>query len=294
MEKIKKCNVCESSDFDNFISTKDFSVSKELFSLSQCLSCGFVFTNPKPKDEDLYKYYISKNYISHTNSKKTLFEKTYQIIRKYTLHKKYLMIKKIISRGKILDIGSGTGDFLYKFKKNNWETRGVEPNKKARESSIKKYNLNVDDSFIPENIKEKFDIISMWHVLEHIPDINKTIENINKSLKKDGKLIVAVPNLESWDAKYYKKHWAAYDVPIHLHHFSKKTISQLLDNHGFKMASCSGMKFDSFYVSMLSEEYKTGKKNFIRACVIGAISNIAGYISKRGFSSQTYIFEKKT
>ena len=132
----------------------------------------------------------------------------------------------------------------------------------------------------------------MWHVLEHVPALNETIRQLDRLLKTDGKIIIAVPNHKSWDAKFYKEFWAAWDVPIHLWHFSKESIEQLFKNYNFSLEKTKPMIFDSFYVSILSEKFKTGKKNFIKGFVIGLISNLMGVISKTGHSSTIYVFKK--
>jgi len=292
MIEIKNCPICYNSNFSLYIESKDFSVSQEPFSIVSCAICDFHFTNPKPLDEDLNKYYISNHYISHNNTSRNLFEKTYQIIRKFAINRKFSFILSFFKTGKILDIGCGTGDFLNKCKNENWETKGVEPSEIARNQARKNFKLDVEKSSDLSKLKAGFDIITMWHVLEHVPNLNETIVELKRLINPKGKIIIAVPNLESYDAKYYKKYWAAYDLPIHLYHFSKKTISTLFEKHGFSLIKTKGMKFDSFYVSMLSEEHISGKKNFIRSTFIGIISNFYGFFGKKGFSSCIYVFEK--
>lgn len=292
MIEIKKCSICEKSDFKNHLESKDFSVTGEDFNIQECIHCGFIFTNPRPDDKDLEKYYISDNYISHTDKNKSLFEKTYQIIKKISINQKFRLITSYIKNGSILDIGCGTGAFLYKFKKNNWKTKGVEPSEIARKKGVLKYDLDITSSVDLKKISGKYDVITMWHVLEHMPDLNSSINDLCKLLSQKGKIVLAVPNIESYDCQYYKKYWAAYDLPIHLSHFSKKSISNLFENYNFKLSYHKGMIFDSFYVSLLSENYKHGKKNLIRSFFVGVISNLYGIFTKRGFSSTLFIFEK--
>ena len=138
----------------------------------------------------------------------------------------------------------------------------------------------------------EFDSISMWHVLEHVTNLNEILIDFNKILSKNGKLIIAVPNLKSFDANYYKEYWAAWDTPIHLWHFSKDTINQLFSKHDFRLTKTKPMIFDSFYVSLLSEEFKTGNKNFIKSFLVGFASNLYGIFTKNGHSSTIYVFEK--
>ncbi len=290
---IKGCPVCEGKIFKlKFICT-DYSVSSEKFKIVSCETCGFVLTNPRPEPNNIGRYYKSENYISHTNNKKGLFNFLYQTIRKYTIERKVQMIKKFDTKN-LLDIGCGTGEFLNKAKSQGISVEGIEPSEKARKQCKQNYNLNINQSADMEAYDDnKFDCITMWHVLEHMPDLNTLIESIYTKTSPNGKIIIGVPNYESWDAKYYKKYWAAWDVPIHFWHFTKESIEKLFKKHGFVLLKTKPMIFDSFYVSILSEEYKNGKKSFVKAFIIGLISNIVGFFTKTGFSSTIYIFEKK-
>ena len=292
MIEIKNCPVCNKSNFSKHLESKDFSVSKESFVVVSCDTCDFHFTNPRPSDENLGKYYISDHYISHNNTRRTLFEKIYQLVRRIAINGKFRLISTFFRSGRILDVGCGTGDFLNKCKSKNWETKGVEPSEIARNQAINNHKLDVEESTDLSKLEGEFDIITMWHVLEHVPNLNETLVQFNQLLSKKGKIIIAVPNLESYDAKYYKEYWAAYDLPIHLYHFSKKSICTLFEKHGFSLRKTKGMKFDSFYVSMLSEEHISGKKNFIKSVFVGVISNLYGFFGKRGFSSSIYVFER--
>lgn len=292
MITVKNCEICGNSNFKLFIKSRDYSVSKEDFNIQECKNCRFLFTSPRPEEKNLNKYYVSDHYISHTDGNKSLFEKTYQIVKKISINKKFRFISSYIKKGSILDIGCGTGNLLYKFKSSGWQTKGVEPSKIARQKAIKNYNLDINDSSNLSNIKEKFDIITMWHVLEHMPNLNDVLKNFNRLLNDNGKIIIAVPNPESYDAKHYKKYWAAYDLPIHFSHFTKNSISSLFEKHNFKLIKNKGMIFDSFYVSMLSEEFKGGSKNIIKATIIGLISNLIGKLTNKGFSSNLYVFKK--
>ena len=290
----KKCPVCESDKLNLFMLCKDFSVSQETFNIVSCETCGFKFTNPMPNNDEIGKYYESDRYISHTNSKKGLFNFLYQSIRRFTIKGK----RKLISRdGKSinhLDIGCGTGEFLYECKKNGVNVFGVEPSKAAAEQAISNFKIEVASSIFSKTfVNTKFDSISMWHVLEHVHDIKKSISKTNDLLKIGGKIFIALPNHESFDAKYYKEFWAAWDMPIHLWHFSSKNIIELMSNFGFKFKYSKPMIFDSYYVSLLSEEYKNGYKNFIKSFIIGTISNLRAKFFDKQYSSVIYVFEKE-
>ncbi len=288
-----------------YLKCKDFTVSNEVFSLLRDESLGLLITSPQPKLEKLSKYYESGNYISHTDSNKSLIDKLYQKVKKFAIKKKLTLINKQTSKENrdktILDIGCGTGDFLLACKQGRWNVVGVEPNKNARVLAKSKLEILTSNYTVLNNqypkihetvntVEEQFDVITLWHVLEHIPNLEKYIIQLKKLLKPNGTLIIAVPNYKSYDAKYYKEFWAAYDVPRHLWHFSQKSISLLFKKENMKVAKTLPMKFDSYYVSLLSEKYKTGKSNLFKAFFIGLKSNFKALSSKE-YSSLIYVLK---
>lgn len=274
---------------DNYITVKDFSVSTEEFQLLLNQEYQILKTHPQPEINQLETYYQSPEYISHTDGNKNLFEKLYQIVKKYALSKKVNLINKQVSqKGKILDFGAGTGDFLVACQKNGWETTGFEPNQSAKNKAESKGVYITNNMQNVEN--QQFDIITLWHVLEHVPNVEQQLQQLKQLLKPNGTLIIAVPNYKSFDAIYYKQHWAAFDVPRHLWHFSKTAIQKLAQNNQMQVVQILPMYFDSFYVSLLSEKYKTGKMNFINAFYIGLLSNIKAIGSKE-YSSLIYILK---
>ncbi|SFC96286.1 class I SAM-dependent methyltransferase [Algibacter pectinivorans] len=274
------------------LKVKDHSVSGEVFELIQNLEYGFLETTPQPSSDKLSNYYESEDYISHTDSKRNLFEKAYHLVRSFSLKKKLNLINSCSSEGKkLLDIGCGTGDFLKTAQQNNWIVSGIEPNQQAREIANKKTNGSVFNTgqllkFEPNS----FDVITLWHVLEHLPNLDEQIATFKKLLKANGTLIIAVPNYKSFDAQYYKSFWAAYDVPRHLWHFNKTSISNLVSKQSFKVNKIKPMWFDSFYVSMLSEKYKTGSMNAVKGFWIGLRSNLKAIGSKEA-SSLIYVIK---
>jgi len=294
MKNLNNCPVCKNEAFNDLLTCRDFSVSKEDFKIVSCENCEFTFTNPRPENGDLDNYYLSDNYISHTNKSRGGFETLYQIVRKYAVWQKLRLLKQFSVSKNHLDIGCGTGEFLNACKNSGFKTTGIEPSEIARTQAINNYKLSVSENTnLAQYSKESFNTISMWHVLEHVPNLNETIKNLSQILEKNGSLIIAVPNYKSWDAGYYKQYWAAWDVPIHLWHFSSDSTNRIFQNHGFKLVKTKGMIFDSFYVSILSEEYKKGRKKFILGFFIGIISNLIGFLTKRGFSSTIYVFQKQ-
>ncbi len=275
----------------SFITVKDFSVSGESFSLLLNEEYQILKTHPQPTLDKLGSYYEFEDYISHTDGKRTLFEKMYHFIKRKAIRDKVKLINSYQPlKGKILDIGAGTGDFLLGCKNQNWDILGIEPNDKAKGIALGK-GVKFGDT-IEKLESNSFDVITMWHVLEHVPDVEHQVAELKRLLKPSGTIIIAVPNFKSYDAKYYKEFWAAYDVPRHLWHFSKTAIEKLFDKQNMNLEDIKPMWFDSFYVSLLSEKYKTGKMNFISGFFIGLISNVSGFFKKE-FSSHIYVLKNK-
>ena len=271
-----------------FLSCKDHTVSGEVYKVMINKEYDMLVTTPVPKN--LASYYKSENYISHTDSKKSLLDKVYQIVKNTTLKRKLKLIDSFKTSSKnILDVGSGTGDFLKVCKNNSWSVFGVEPNLDARNIAAKK------GITLQENLSElkniQFDVITLWHVLEHVEDLSTYISTLNKLLSKDGKLLIAVPNFKSEDANYYKEFWAAFDVPRHLWHFSQTSIFKLFSSENMIVEQTIPMKFDAYYVSLLSEKYKSGKMNPLKSFYRGFVSNLKANRSKE-YSSLIYVLKK--
>jgi len=262
-------------DFSNakpYIKVKDHSVSGEAFELLMDEELQLLKTHPQPTAENLGRYYESDDYISHTDGKRSLFERLYHTVKQKALRDKIKLIEGFKpQKGRLLDIGAGTGDFLVVAKNTGWDTTGIEPSEKAKSIAQSKNVVFAESlSVIADH---SYDVITMWHVLEHVPDVKAQIVELKRILKSDGVLIIAVPNFKSYDAKYYGPFWAAYDVPRHLWHFSKTAIEKLFARQEMELVKVLPMKFDSFYVSLLSEKYKTGKMSFIKGFLMGWKSN---------------------
>lgn len=287
----RNCDICGHDRLRPYLKTKDFSVSHEEFLIDQCESCGFVFTNPIPDKNKIGDYYKAESYVSHTASKKGLINRIYHLVRWYTLRRKVGLISKLVAGRKLLDIGAGTGHFLNVAAKKGWVPQGLEPDSDARTVAKDLHGIELKDTSALHDLKDhSFDVITMWHVLEHVYDLNEDFSKISRLLSMDGVLVVAVPNRNSYDAKYYGEFWAAYDLPIHLYHFIKKDIVQLGEKYGLELIDTQPMLFDSFYVSMLSEKYKNG--NLFKGALIGLKSN---WLAKcDSYSSQIYILRRKT
>ena len=270
----------------------DHSVSKEPFELHYNAELEMLETRPQPTEEDLPNYYKSDDYISHTDTKHSLFERVYRWVRTYTLKQKTKLIAPFKKEdGRLLDIGCGTGDFLHAAAKVGWQCTGVEPNEQARLiANEKTNNAVVDNDAMLQFTSHSFDVITLWHVLEHVPNLTDYIVRLKHLLKPHGRIVIAVPNFKSFDASYYKTYWAAYDVPRHLWHFSQSAIKQLFGKHDMQVEQKVPMKFDAYYVSLLSEKYKSGWMNFFSAFFIASRSNLKA--NKSGeYSSIIYVIK---
>lgn len=274
----------------------DFYSSGEKFELCCCERCRFTFTQDFPSGPDMDKYYDSSGYISHTDTKEGIINFLYHPVRKFMLRKKVgLVIKQAhIKSGKLLDIGAGTGYFAHAMTKKGWEVDAVEKNKDARIYGRNKFGIDIkSEKSLAGFHPGKYDAITLWHVMEHIENLNETWDRLFELLKKKGVLIVAVPNRASYDAERYGADWAAYDVPRHLWHFTPATMRQWGKKHGFIMAGHLPMPFDAFYISMLSEKNKGNSLPFLRGLCTGSKAWFHSLMKKGKSSSVIYVFRKK-
>jgi 2-polyprenyl-3-methyl-5-hydroxy-6-metoxy-1,4-benzoquinol methylase len=286
------CPVCDGKNIKTLFSAKDYTVSNDLFTIVACDDCSFRFTQDVPDESSIAPYYKSENYISHTNTSRGLINNLYQKVRKHTLKQKRKLIEKIqhTKSGNLLDVGAGTGAFANEMKTAGWQVTGLEPDEDARIVAQRDFAVNLSPTTEFYNLPDNsFDAITMWHVLEHVHDLNNYIAKLKLLLKKGGALFIAVPNYTCGDAKIYKEYWAAYDVPRHLYHFSPKSMHVLMQKHGLKIKAYKPMWFDSFYVSMLSSKYKTGKTRLFSSFINGIRSNIKAVGNVERCSSIIYV-----
>jgi 2-polyprenyl-3-methyl-5-hydroxy-6-metoxy-1,4-benzoquinol methylase len=293
MNTLLNCPVCNSTNLRTHIEARDHFLSRENFSISECGECGLMFTNPRPEDADLSRYYQSEDYISHSNTNKGIVSKLYKAVRNLTLSSKEKLVRSFVSRGTLLDYGCGSGHFIAHCQTRDWKVYGVEPDDGAR--AIAKQTVSTiyktKEELLAYEKQKQYSAITLWHVLEHLPKLDPVMKFLNDSLEKNGALFIALPNPNSYDARKYKTFWAAYDLPRHLYHFNKASLSKIMAKHGFVFVETKPMYFDSFYVSMLSEKYLHGKTRLISALISGLISNLKAWRSGE-YSSLIYIFRK--
>jgi len=294
-ELLTDCPICSSIELENAFDCIDYTVTRETFIVQACSNCGFLFTNPRPKAEEIHKYYKSDTYISHTNSAKGILNKVYQVIRDRAIDKKIALVDSFSPFPKaILDYGCGTGEFLAKAKAAGWISSGLEPDPDARKLAITNHDLTVGQLSDLQSFEiAQFGVITLWHVLEHVHELQETIAQFHKILSAEGVLIIAVPNCKALDAQHYKSTWAAYDVPRHLYHFTREDMLTLMDINGFKVESTTSLFFDPFYISLLSEKYKNGWMNPFNAILIGLKTTLLGKKNIDLNSSLLYVMKKK-
>jgi 2-polyprenyl-3-methyl-5-hydroxy-6-metoxy-1,4-benzoquinol methylase len=291
----RQCPSCGSTLIDPQLKAKDYTVSEDLFEVWKCSDCTLSFTQNVPDADNIGPFYQSTSYVSHSDTQDGFINKLYHRVRNITLQQKRKLIidaTKTIG-GNLLDVGAGTGAFANNMQEAGWQVTGLEPDTTARQVALNKFGLQLDEPeklfLLPTNT---FEVITMWHVLEHVHNLHGYLEQYHKILKSNGKLIIAVPNYTSHDAQHYGEYWAAYDVPRHLYHFSPESMNRLAGLKGFKIEAYKPMWYDSFYVSMLSEKYKTGKNNLAKAVWNGFLSNLKALGDNKFCSSVIYVLAK--
>lgn len=292
MISYQHCPVCESAGIQQVLTAKDYTVSGELFNIWQCANCSLRFTQNIPAASDIGRYYKSEQYISHSETSRGLINWLYLRVRKFTLttKRRFIEDETRIKKGSLLDVGAGAGAFVHYMKESGWAVEGVEPDPQAIARAESEYGIRLRPSPELFNYKQSsFDAITMWHVLEHVHDLHEYVRHLKNICKPGGKIFIAVPNYTSFDADHYGSAWAAYDVPRHLYHFSPASMLALMKKHGCTIEKMQPMWFDSFYVSLLSEKYKTGHTNLISGCWSGLRSNLKASSNKRRASSIIYV-----
>ena len=288
------CPLCASTDIELSLPTKDYSISKHPFEIYACQQCDFHFTQNAPTPQAIGPYYQSDVYISHSDTKEGLINRLYHTAREWMLSKKRHHIQNLTNGKKLLDIGSGTGYFLHHMQEKGYEVRGVEIDESARKATLENFGIRVNtpEFFLNGQLEGNVDVITLWHVLEHLHDLTGYMQAMHRQLSDDGVLLIAVPNHKSYDARHYGHYWAAYDVPRHLWHFSPKTVALLAKKNGFKVVGQKRLPLDPFYNSLLSEQYQSKKLSFIFGGINGLIALLESYFKPERTTSPIYILKK--
>lgn len=293
MFEVTECPICGGTRFSRHLETCDYHLTQETFVLNRCEDCGLILTSPRPDPDQLMKYYASDDYISHTSSGTNLLNQTYLIARKYTLRQKLNLVQRFAAKGKLLDFGCGTGEFLRYAQTRHWEAYGVEPAEKARNIARQELpKIFPDAASVPSR---ELHAITLWHVLEHVPQLNETLAELKARLRQGGTIFIAVPNVKSYDSRHYGHRWAGLDVPRHLWHFSQPNLIRLLHNHQFKLERTLPMKLDAYYVSLLSEKYRSHNKLSLPAVYRAIRSGLKSNTDARRtteYSSLIYVARK--
>lgn len=288
-----KCPWCDSDKAQINLWLKDEFLTKEDFHICECMNCGLLYTMPRPDKDHIGAYYKSEDYYSHKENTKGFVPKLYERIKKNNLKNKYQLATKGLSVGKMLEIGCGVGDFLHTAEEHGWECIGVEPSEEAKAIATKRTKASILSSEELESLAdEQFDLITMWHVLEHVDDLRWEMDQLQRLIKPHGRIVIAVPNYKSYDGQYYKEHWAAYDVPRHLNHFNRSVLTKMFKTKGLELKKMDKLKWDAYYISYMSEQYRIHSLPLVRGAFRGLISNSKARKSGE-WSSLVYIFEKK-
>lgn len=292
--KVEFCPICNNDKFSKYLKVKDYSCSNETYQLEKCDKCKFVFTQNFPDSENIAKYYKFEDYISHSDSGKGIVNIIYHKARKIALKSKANLVERsslVSENGRLLDIGAGTGYFVDAMNQRGWYCTGLEKSEDARNTAKRLFNIDLLNSDEINNLDQNsYDIITLWHVLEHIENLNETLKKIKSLLKINGVLVIAVPNISSYDAEYYKQYWAAYDVPRHLWHFEPKTLALLAAKHKLEVAEIKPMNFDGFYISMLSEKYEKSAIPFVSGILKGSLFFARNLFTRKNLRSSSLIY----
>jgi SAM-dependent methyltransferase len=293
---IQSCPLCESKELKQAMACVDSFVSGEEFSLYTCEYCKFLFTQNFPDEEAMDRYYEAPDYVSHSDTHKGLMNQLYHVVRRMMLRRKVRRVIRESHRkeGRLLDYGAGTGYFAAAMQRKGWSVEAMEKSERARSFAQAHFGL---ECLPPEKLAdcapEQYDVITLWHVMEHIEKVNEAWATFHRLLKADGILVAAVPNGDSYDAQKYGKAWAAYDVPRHLWHFTPDTMRLFGAKHDFVLAGSYPMPFDAFYISMLSEKGLRRRFPLLRGTWSGMVGGLNAIGNKERSSSIVYVFKKR-
>lgn len=286
------CPWCGKPSQKSYLKLKDYFLTQEDFEIFECDHCHLLFTVPRPDPDHIGAYYQSEAYYSHQENSKGFIPKIYEMVKTINLKHKVSLATEGMAKGSLLDIGCGVGDFLMQVKRIGWDITGIEPSENAKPIAEKRLGFRpLDPSFSSSLETGSFDVITLWHVLEHVDDLQTQISEFSRLLKPGGRLVLALPNYLSYDADYYRDKWAAWDVPRHLNHFSPFAISTIFSETDLEIVDIQKLRWDAYYISFLSEKYLGHGMPLVRGLFKGMKSNRLARVSGN-YSSMVYILKK--
>ena len=290
MENVN-CIICENNESVDYLQLTDrLSILPTNYHLVQC-QCSFVYLNPRPKIDNISSYYPSEKYDPHYMSNKSIWIKFYHFVQFFTLRWKYSKIPDIHRSRNLLDIGAGQGEFASFMSKRGWNVVIQDANIDIIDKNIPHdYNFVKDLQQINES--ESFNVITLWHSLEHIHNIKDLYSQINRLLAPEGVLLIAVPNLQAPEKKSFGVKWAAYDAPRHLYHFHPDSIKRLCMKYDFKIVRKFSLFQDSPYNILLSISNKS-LIQLLRAAIILFMTLIQSIYRGPDYSSSFLVICKK-
>lgn len=294
-DRADACPVCGANAHSTAITAKDLTVSQLDFQIERCHACDAHFTTPRPSPENIGEFYRSTKYISHTDQDKSILARVYRAVRKHAISQKLKLIHRTHSTGRLFDLGCGTGAFIKQAAHRGFQVTGVEPSAEARKHAAATTEAQIYAALSDVPKETRFDVVTMWHVLEHMYAPAETLKTLHKHMAENGLLVIAVPNRDSWDASHYGRAWAAWDVPRHLTHFSGQDVLRILERTGFRILGTRPMWFDAPYVAILSERAR-GRgpvTSVLLGTMTGAISNLIALVTARPTSSTIFLAQKK-
>ena len=291
------CPACDCPDYAAALTVRDRfeTLPGQLFYIVRCRNCRLLYLNPRPDEASIAAYYAAAEYdpfISSTE-RSGFFDKAYRNARRLSVRRKAARVVHDLARGaKTLDVGCATGEFMLELRRRGFLPSGVEPDAGAAKFAVERNRLTVWTGTIEDvpSSAGPFELITFWHVLEHVHRLKRTLAVAHALLSSDGRLAIAVPNPQSKDARAYGAKWVAWDTPRHLYHFEPPVMLKLLEDAGFSAKRAGAVAFDAFYHCLLSEPKLLS--GYLRGGLRGFDSYLRGLAGADG-SSELYLAYKK-
>jgi SAM-dependent methyltransferase len=303
------CPLCGADRADPFREAPDrfFPQSGPLYKVQRCRQCSMIYLNPRPAEKDSGRFYEHADYLpfASLSSTRSLTARLYGVMRRANLRWKRRIIIDFLQsippsfqknsaekRNRLLDVGCGTGEFLVEMRNAGWQVEGLERDERAAAWAREHYQIPVAAGSVAQlaAAPQQYDLISLWHVLEHLYAPGKALEILAGRLRDNGRLLIAVPNIAGVDARVYKSNWVALDAPRHVNHFSLETLGRLGSKHGLTLHWWRQLPLDVFFNTFMSEKLAAQRRRggwlrssgylwplrLLRAFVVACVSYIGG------------------